>query len=179
MWIGGILLNEEFISARDRIVAASIDIISDAGLVSLSMKSISMRTNISEAMLYKYYADTDEILSDIITTYFKFDSGLYKTLRAKECSYIKKVLMFAESLASYYENYYSISAIMLQYEELLHNVKTREAVEYGYVSRRQFLTELMDNAKENNEINASLKSEEIVDLILGTIHICIFSSSSF
>ena len=44
----------DFISARDRIISASIDIISDAGLESLTIPKISMRTNINEMMIYSY-----------------------------------------------------------------------------------------------------------------------------
>ena len=58
---GGEKLTEDFISARDRIVSASIDIISDAGLASLTIPIISMRTNINEMMIYKYYSDTDAL----------------------------------------------------------------------------------------------------------------------
>ena len=66
-------MKEEFISVQDRILSSAIDLISDAGLASLSFANISMRVNISEAMIYKYYSDINELLLDIVKTYFKFD----------------------------------------------------------------------------------------------------------
>ena len=129
-------MTDDFISARDRIVSASIDIISDAGLASLTIKNISMRTNIREDMLYKYYSNTDEILIDIVQSFFRFDNAMMKTASAKNVSNVEKILLFNDALISYYDSYYSVSAIMLQYEELLHNISTREIVESGYNNRK-------------------------------------------
>ena len=73
-------MNEEFISVQDRILSSAIDLISDAGLALLSFANISMRVNIPEAMIYKYYSDVNELLQDIVKTYFKFDKGIFKTI---------------------------------------------------------------------------------------------------
>ena len=106
---------EEFVSAKDRIVSASIELISDAGLSSFTIPNISRRTNISEMMIYKYYSNTDEILQDIVSIYFKFDKGILKTLEASESSYVDKIRGFVEAYASYYNSYYSISNTEFKY----------------------------------------------------------------
>ena len=92
---------EEFVSAKDRIISASIDIISDAGLESLTIKNISMRTNMSEDMIYKYCSNTDEILVEVVTTYFMFDKRFFKTLETKRVSYMEKVKLYVDSYSSY------------------------------------------------------------------------------
>jgi AcrR family transcriptional regulator len=168
-------LTDDFISARDRIVSASIDIISDAGLASLTIKNISMRTNIREDMLYKYYSNTDEILIDIVQGFFRFDNAMMKTASSKNVSFVEKILLFNDALISYYDSYYSISAIMLQYEELLHNISTREIVETGYNNRRKYLVDLFDGAIKANEIRKGYTAESLADLLLGIIHICTFN----
>ena len=89
-------MTEEFISIQDRIISASIDIISDAGLDSLNYKNIALKTNISEDMLYKYYYDTNEILIDIVKTYFKFDKSIIKTISAKNVSSVEKIGFFMD-----------------------------------------------------------------------------------
>ena len=168
-------MTDDFISARDRIVSASIDIVSDAGLASLTIKNISMRTNIREDMLYKYYSNTDEILIDIVNGFFRFDNAMMKTASSRNVSYVEKILLFNDALISYYDSYYSVSAIMLQYEELLHNISTREIVETGYNNRRQFLVDLFDGAIKANEIRKGYTAESLADLLLGIIHICTFN----
>ncbi|MBO5608826.1 MAG: TetR/AcrR family transcriptional regulator [Eubacterium sp.] len=165
-------MTEEFVSAKDRIISASIDIISDAGLDSLTIKNISMRTNITESMIYKYCSNTDEILVDVVTTYFKFDSGIFKTIATKDTSYMDKIFIYVDAYSSYYNSYYSLSAIMLQYEELLHNTHTREIVEKGYTFRRECLTKLFQGALDNGELTCEYTAEQLADLLLGIFIVC-------
>ena len=87
-------MTEEFISVQDRIISASIDIVSDAGLASLNYRNISLKTNISEDMLYKYYSSTDEILVDIVNSYFKFDKSIIKTIDSKESTYVEDWFLY-------------------------------------------------------------------------------------
>ena len=168
-------MTEEFISAQDRIISASIDIISDAGLASLNFKNLSLKTAISESMLYKYYLDTDEILVDIVKTYFKFDKGIFKTLSSKEVSFVDKIELYVDAFSSYYNSYYSLSAVMLHYEELLHNTHTRELVESGYLNRRIFLTDLFDKAIKNKEITDTFSAQQLADSLLGMIMLCLLN----
>ncbi|SNU08006.1 hypothetical protein SAMN06297422_11430 [Lachnospiraceae bacterium] len=165
-------MTEEFISVQDRIISASIDIVSDAGLSSLNYKNISLKTNISEDMLYKYYLDTNEILIDIVNTFFKFDNSIIRTINSKDVSYIDKIAFYIDAFCSYYNSYYSLSSIMLQLEELLHNTHTRELVESGYMNRRRCLLDLFENAIENHEINNNYNAEQLTDQLLGFIRVC-------
>ena len=165
-------MTEEYISAQDRIINASIEIISDSGLGSLSFKNISFKTNISEDMLYKYYLDIDEILYDVVSSYFKFDQSIFKTITSRDSGYIDKIEKYIDAFGSYYNSYYSLSAIMLHYEELLHNVKIREIVELGYTNRKDFLTEQFENAKKASEIITNIDSSTLADTLLGYTLIC-------
>ena len=163
---------EEFISARDRIIAASIDIISDSGLVSLTFPNISFRTNLSEMMIYKCFSNVDEILEEVVSTYFKFDSSIFKTLESKSDSYLKRIDMYVDAYGSYFNSYYTLSSIMLNYEELLHNTKTRELVEKGFVSRREGLERIFQGALDNGEIIDDFTAEMLADMLLGIFVVC-------
>ena len=165
-------MREEFISVQDRILSSAIDLISDAGLASLSFQNISIRTNISEAMIYKYYTDTNELLLDIVKVYFKFDKSLFKTIAAREGSYLDKIAMYVDSYTSYYENYFSLSTLILQYEELLHNTYTREYVMDGVKGRLEFLNELFQGAIDNNEIIDFYTAGELANAMGGIFMMC-------
>ncbi len=166
-------MTEEFISVTDRIISASIDIISDAGLESLTTANISMRTNLNEVMIYKYFTDTDEILKEVVATYFKFDKSIFRTLLSRNGSYLSRIRDYVEAYSSYYNSYYSLSAIMLQYEELLHNTHTREMVESGFLERRKGLIELFQGAIDNSEIAlADVTAENMADYLMGIFIVC-------
>ncbi|MCR5214864.1 MAG: TetR family transcriptional regulator [Eubacterium sp.] len=166
-------MTEEFISVSDRIISASIDIISDAGLESLTTANISMRINLSEVMIYKYFSDIDEILKEVVCTYFKFDKSIFRTLKSKDVCFTDRLMEYVRAYSSYYDSYYSLSAIMLQYEELLHNIHTREQLESGYLERRNGLIELFQGAIDNDEIIfEDANAEELADHLLGLFIIC-------
>ncbi len=165
-------MSENFISARDRIIAASIDLISDAGLGLLTIQNISMRTNLSEMMIYKYFSNTDEILREVVVTYFKFDKLIFKTLDSREDSYIERIYYYVDAYGSYYNSYYSLSAIMLQYEELLHNTYTRELTEQSYKDRREGIVKLFEGALKNGEIIDIYTPEMLADMLLGIFIVC-------
>ena len=87
-------MNEEFISVKDRIVMSAVDLISDAGLASLNTKNLSMRVNIPEAMIYKYYGDMNDLMADVATLYFKFDKMVFKTVMSRKDTNVNKISIF-------------------------------------------------------------------------------------
>ena len=160
-------MREDFISVQDRIISSAIDLISEAGLGSLSFDNISMRINLSGAMIYKYYSDTNELLVDVVKTYFKFDHGIFRTISSKEGTYLEKINMYVDAYSSYYESYYTLSTLALQYEELLHNTYTRDIVLEGFKNRMQFLKELFQGAIDNHEIAEGFSSSELANALSG------------
>lgn len=160
-------MTESFFSTRDRIVSTAIEIISDSGLSQLTTKTVSAKANISEPLLYKYYGDMNELLVDVVDYYFRFDSTVEKTVRAKKGRYIDKIMTYVETYATYYDSYVELSTLMLQFEELLHNPYTREKVEGGMNNRRNFLITLFDGAIDKGEINIGLTSKQLADSVMG------------
>ena len=160
---------QEYISRKDMIISKSIDIICDSGIQGLNIKNVSLKTNISEDMLYKYYGSIDEILSDVIEYYFKFDDSLQATIDQKECSGVEKLRFYVDKYAQYYDGYYEISTIMLHYEELLHMEATRERVSEGILKRRQYLNKLVEQAKAEGDIAAEIDTVGITELITAKI----------
>jgi hypothetical protein len=73
---------------------------------------------------------------------------------------------------SYYNSYYTLSSIMLNYEELLHNTRTRELIEKGFVSRREGLARIFQGALDNGEIIDDFTAEMLADMLLGIFVVC-------
>ena len=166
---GGITVTESFISTKDRIISTAIDIISESGLSNLTTKTISMKANLSEPLLYRFYGDVNELLVDVVEYYFRFDKSIRKTIQAKEGSCVDKIRAYVEDYAIYYENYYSLSTLMLQYEELLHNPATRELIVEGASSRKAYVTELFQNAIDAGELVQGYDAGMMADCVHGYI----------
>lgn len=162
-------MSDSFISRKDRIIASAIEIISESGLTSLSTKTLAMKENMSEALIYKYFGGINEVLIEVVEYFVRFDKVIIKTVQGKDVSNVEKIHEFFETYAIYYDNYMEIASIVLNYEELLHNVGTREIISTCIEERNRFLLQLIGNAIEAGEINRTFTAMELKCILMGII----------
>lgn len=160
-------MGDSFVSRKDRIIASAIEIISESGLAALTTRNLALKENMSEALLYKYFGGIDEVLVEVVETYSKFDKGIRQTILAKSATNVEKLLDYLEAYATYYDNYYAISTLMLQYEELLHIVETREKVAWCITERLSFLEGLFQGAMDAGEITDVFSASELASDVTG------------
>lgn len=158
---------DNFVSRRDRIIASAIEIISESGLSALTTRNLALKDNMSEALLYKYFGGIDEVLIAVVDQYAKFDNGIRNTVKSKGGTNIEKITNYLEAYADYYNNYYSISTLMLQYEELLHNADVRDKITWCITERLSFLEELFEGAIKDKEIVNTFTPQELANNITG------------
>jgi AcrR family transcriptional regulator len=157
-----------FINRKDRIIASAIEIISEAGLASLTTKSLAMKENMSESLLYRYFAGIEEVLVEVVDNFTKFDKGIVATVEAKDISHIDKVLEFLKMFATYYDGYKEMTAIVLNYESFLHNVNTRDKIAGSIELRTSFVRKELKAAMEEGEIIDTFTPEELTNLFIGS-----------
>ncbi|MDD6332688.1 MAG: TetR/AcrR family transcriptional regulator [Clostridium sp.] len=162
-------MSDSFISRKDRIIASAIEIISESGLTSLSTKTLAMKENMSEALIYKYFGGINEVLIEVVEYFVRFDKVIIKTVQGKDVSNVEKIHEFFETYAIYYDNYMEIASIVLNYEELLHNVGTREIISTCIEERNRFLLQLIGDAIEAGEINRTFTAMELKCILMGII----------
>lgn len=162
-------MNNSFINRKDRIIASAIEIINEAGLASLTTKTLAMKENMSESLLYRYFGGIDEVLVEVVDTYTKFDKAMLATVEAKSISHFDKVLEVFRTLSTYYAGYYEMAAIVLNYEELLHNVNTRETIARCIEMRTSFIREQFQAAIDEKEIIDTFTAEELACIFFGTM----------
>lgn len=162
-------MNNNFVNRKDRIIASAIEIISEAGLSSLNTKTLAMKENMSESLLYRYFGGIEEVLVEVIDTYTKFDKGMLATIEAKNISHLDKVLELLKTLGTYYEGYQEMGAIALNYEELLHNVNTREAIAHCIKMRTEFIRQHLKAAMDEGEIRNDFSPDELSNIFMGSL----------
>jgi AcrR family transcriptional regulator len=129
-----------------------------------------MKENMSESLLYRYFGGIDEVLVEVVETFTKFDKGIIATLEAKDIPHFDKAMEFTKTLSTYYAGYKEISAIVLNYEELLHNVNTREAMAACLLERMAFMRREFTMAIEEGEIVDTFTPEELTNMVFGTMY---------
>lgn len=163
-------MNNNFVNRKDRIIASAIEIISEAGLASLTTKNLAMKENMSESLLYRYFGGIEEVLVEVVDTFTKFDRSMIATVEAKEISHFERVLEMLGTLSTYYDGYYEMVAIVLNYEEFLHNVNTREAIAECIKMRTNFVRKELKAAMDEGEIIDVFTPEELSNLLLGSLN---------
>lgn len=163
-------MTNSFVNRKDRIIASAIEIISEAGLTSLTTKTLAVKENMSESLLYRYFGGIDEVLVEVIDTFMKFDKGLLATIEAKDLSHLDKVVELLRTISTYYEGYEELGAIVLNYESFLHNVNTRDKIAHCILERTDFVRRQFAAAIEEGEIIDTFSPEELADIFLGSLN---------
>lgn len=163
-------MDNNFVNRKDRIIASAIEIISEAGLMSLTTKNLAMKENMSESLLYRYFGGVDEVLVEVVKAFTKFDDGMIATVEAKNISHLDKVLEWLRTLSLYYESYKEMSALVLNYEELLHNVHTREIMAECIAKRVGFVRREFRAAIKANEIIDTFTPDELCNIFMGSLY---------
>lgn len=154
-------MEDSYISNRDKIVASAIELIGDLGLHALTPKNLARKQNISDTLIYKYFGGIDEVLIAVVNEYAAFDINIQRTVDYLDGSYIDKIRYYADTYATYYDNYIGMGAIMLHYEELLHMSETREIISECMLKRNDFVCSLFQGAIENKEIRPVFTPKEL------------------
>jgi AcrR family transcriptional regulator len=160
-------LADSYISLKDRIIASAIELIGDSGLSTLTTKNLARKENISEPLIYKYFGEINEVLVQVVREYANFDISIQKTVEKLEGTYLEKIRYYADTYATYYDNYSGMAAIMLHYEELLHMVETREIISACILSRNDFVCGLYEAALDNKEIKPIFTAKELTLMFNG------------
>ena len=123
----------------------------------------------SEALIYKYFGGINEVLIEVVEYFVRFDDSIIRTVQGKKVSNIEKIHEFFETYAIYYDNYVEISAIVLNFEQLLHNTDTRERIGNCIERRNGFLYELIEAAIRENEINNTFTPDQLKCILMGIL----------
>lgn len=162
-------MNNNFVNRKDRIIASAIEIISEAGLASLTTKTLAMKENMSESLLYRYFGGIEEVLVEVVDNFTKFDNSIIATIEAKDIPHLEKVLELLKTFSTYYSGYKELAAVVLNYEEFLHNVNTREAIATSIAIRTDFVRKELEAAMREKEITDVFTSEELADIFFGSL----------
>lgn len=158
---------ENYVSRRDKIVASAVELIGDLGLNALTTKNLARKENISETLIYKYFGGIDEVLTEVVLQYAVFDKNIQMTIVKQSGSNMDKLRFYADTYATYYDNYIGMGAIMLHYEELLHLSETREIISECILKRNEFVCKLFEDAIAEREIRAVFTPRELTLMFNG------------
>ncbi|WP_208896089.1 TetR/AcrR family transcriptional regulator, partial [Coprococcus sp. ART55/1] len=92
---------------------------------------------------------------------------IQRTVERLDGTYLDKIKYYADTYATYYDNYIGMGAIMLHYEELLHMSETREIISECMLKRNDFVCTLFQSAIDSKEIRAVFSPKELTLMFNG------------
>lgn len=164
----------DILHRKDRLIITTVDLINEVGLQGLTTREIAKREGVSEATLFRHYKNKNNLLLAVLDYFTKFDEDIFETTKLKNLKPMEAIRFLISSTVEYYENYPAITAItqlmdILQYEPDLSD-KVRSII----FKKFQSLKYLIDEAKMTGDIRSDIDSEDISDIIAGTLkEICL------
>ena len=160
---------KEYIKRKEKIIISAIDILDEVGIQGLTTKELAKRQGISEPALYRQFEGKQEIVLTILDRFAAFDDDIRNTIIEQKVSPRAGILFFAESYASYYQNYPQITTVLFSLDVFKYDEKINSRMMEILDKRYKFVEELVQKAKEEHEIETEMSSEEMSEFILGII----------
>lgn len=158
----------KMIHRRETLVITAVSIIHEKGFQGLSTREVAAREGVSEATIFKHFKTKSDLLSAVLDHFSQFDEVLAEAAYNKEMPPRQRLMHVIEGVAAYYENYPELTAIIQCYGILIHEEDLKGKILDIFSKRAKTIKTLVDQGKDSGEIDPSLDSEILVDMILGT-----------
>ncbi len=163
-------MNNEFMNRKDKIISAAIQLIDESGLSSLTFQNLAIKFNMPKEMLYRYYGSTDEILEEIVDVFTNQDAIIFAKVEAMDIPHVKKVNEFFKLAYNTYQRHGNFLILPMNFEELIHNVHTRDILVHSIKARINFIKKEFEAAMNDKEItDVLLTPEELTDIYYGVL----------
>ncbi|HHY27637.1 MAG TPA: TetR/AcrR family transcriptional regulator [Desulfitobacterium dehalogenans] len=157
------------IHRKESLVIMAISLINEKGFQGLSTREVAKREGVSEATIFKHFKSKHELVLAVLEHSSQYDNALSESALKKDLTPKEKILHLIDSHMTYCENYPEITAIFLAYSGLLHDEELRDKV-MDIISRRlKTIQSLIKSSIEIGELNPSVYSESLANIILGMI----------
>lgn len=157
----------KLLHTKERLILSTIEVISEQGLQGLTTREVAKRQGISESTIFKHYKSKNELIFAVLEYFSQYDQVITESLGMKVLKPIEAITYFVEAYVTYYSNYPEITAIVLSYEGLLHEVELNDVVRRIFTKRVNTIQGLIEEAKRQNEISSDVDTESLADLIIG------------
>ena len=158
---------------QEQIIKASIDLIDNNGIQGFTIKNLSKAIGISEPAIYRHFESKFEILATILEIFkIQITNFQNKFKNIKGDAFTKLGMLFNNRFSTFAENPALISVVFS--EEIFQNEKKlTETVNEIYYQNEQILISILQQAREENQIDKSADIEVLALMILGSIRLLV------
>lgn len=159
---------------KEYLILTTIEIIDELGIQGLTTREIAKRQNVSEATIFRHFKNKNELLLSVLDYYIQFDLEVMQSAIMAELKPIEAIKYIIMKNVEYYENYPALTAITQLYDVFRYDKELEVKVKEIKQSRKELLTQLVDEAQKLGEIRQDVESELISFMIFGLLReICL------
>ncbi len=155
------------------IVSTALEIVSEKGITSLTIKAISSRIGISEAAIYRHYESKTHIMLAILDLFKKQSTQLFQQRKNEQKpAPIKIKEIFSRHFVKFHQTPSLIPVIFS--EELFRNEPQLLNKVGDIIRENQYtLCQIIRQGQDRQEIRNDLEAEQIATIVLGTLRLFI------
>lgn len=157
------------IHRRETLIITAIAIINENGFQGLSTREVARREGISESTIFKHFKSKNDFILAILEHFSQYDKAMMESTLVRDLTPKGMILHLIDTYLIYCENYPEITAILQSYNNLLHEEELKEKVLSISFSRARAIESLIDKSIEVGEMDSTVNSKSLADIILGTI----------
>jgi len=150
-----------------------MELISEQGIQSLTIKNISKKVGISEPAIYRHFDSKTAILLAILDLFIENNKQIFKT-EVIEKADIREIIdgLFHKFVDTFLSHPHLISVVFS--EEIFRNntifrKKTKSIIDGNY----EILITLIKKGQKNGQIVSDLDPKALTTLILGSLRLCV------
>ncbi|MEN8120258.1 MAG: TetR/AcrR family transcriptional regulator [Bacteroidota bacterium] len=158
---------------QEQIIKASIDLIDNKGIQGFTIKNLSKAIGISEPAIYRHFESKFEILATILDNFQIQITSFHNKFKDIEGDAFAKLSMLLKNrFTSFAENPALVSVVFS--EEIFQNEKKLiEKVNEIYRLNENILISILQQAKDENQIDKSADVEILALMVLGSIRLLV------
>lgn len=153
------------------IIEAAGKLLMDNGIKGLTTKNLASQIGFSESALYRHFKNKEDIIVLLLDYLFSNIKERLDVIEQKETSSINKLeAVFKSQFAFFNENQHFIVAILS--EGLFDETEKIYSSMHKIINyKAQLISTIVNEGKDNNELNNSIPTQEMVHIIMGSFRL--------
>ncbi len=158
---------------QQKIIDSALEIISEKGIESLTIKSLARARGVSEPSLYRHFESKQNILILIISKYRNSIFDLFDKLIESEISSWKKIELFYIEILRRFSEKPALSTILFSDELFRHNKRLSGEVYLIIEMMHKRIEQILKDGKRLKELSTGVPSRDLAWMIMGTMRLVI------
>ncbi|HEY3329149.1 MAG TPA: TetR/AcrR family transcriptional regulator [Capsulimonadaceae bacterium] len=157
---------------KDRIARATIELVAECGIDAVSMRDIARVVNVSEAAIYKHFANKNELIWEVFTTQYDLFAGRLSEIQSRHDRFTAKLTAMVEDCCRLFDEDCDLFVFLLVAQHI-----QRFAPKDFEAAMPAMLTALLDEAVLRGELpsqNAEATAAMVMGCVIQTALFCLY-----